>query len=307
MLAIRSFSELTGYLQEISTRRRLVVINPSDKHTQEAILKSDAMGMTDTIIIGNPDDYNKEIFIENPRFRFISCKDLKTASELGVELVKSGEADILMKGLVNTDVVLKAVINKETGIVPFGNVVTFIAAMEIPDYHKLLFVTDPAVIPSPNLRQRTAMIEYSIDFTSSLGIQKPKIALIHGTEKMNPKLCYMNDYQAILDQYQSGTFGDAIIAGPLDLFLALDYKSGSIKQVNSTIQGDADVLIFPGFESANIFYKSMMTFAGAQMGGVLYGTTKPVVLTSRSDNTESKFNSIALACLLNSESVSDVD
>lgn len=298
MLAIKSFSELTGYLQKISSRKRLVVINPSDKHTQEAILKSAAMGMTDTIIIGKPEDYDNEIFLCNTCFKFIECHDLHEASVMAVNMVKSGEADILMKGLVNTDIILKEVIKKGSGIVPFGEVVTFIAAMEIPGYSRLLFVTDPAVIPAPNLRQRMAMIHYSISMAENFGIEKPKVALIHGTEKPNPKLSFMQDYITVMEKYKTGEFGDVIMDGPLDIFLALNHSSGSIKQVDSPIHGDADILIFPEFESANIFYKSMMTFAGAQMGGILFGTEKPVVLTSRSDNTESKFNSIALACLM---------
>jgi phosphate butyryltransferase len=199
---------------------------------------------------------------------------------------------------VNTDVILRAVLNKEHGIVPYGNVVTFIAAMEIPSYPRLLFVTDPAVIPAPNLRQRTAMIHYALGMAHQFGIAQPKVALIHGTEKKNMKLPFMADYVQILENARQGAFGDAVIDGPLDLFLALDKELGAIKNVTSPVMGDADILIFPGFDSANIFYKSMMTFAGAQMGGILFGTDKPVVLTSRSDNEASKFNSIALACLM---------
>lgn len=297
MPAIRSFSELRVHLQNISTRRIMVVVNPADKHTREAVIQADELGLTETVIIGDPAVYQRNLFPENDRFKHILCKDLKLAAELSVELLRNNEAEFLMKGLVNTDVLLRAIINKEKGIVPFGQVVTFIAAMEIPTYPRLLFVCDPAVIPAPNLRQRTSMIEFAIAMCHSFGINNPKIALMHGTEKMNPKLCFMNDYQAILDSYKAGGFGDAVIDGPLDIFIALDPALGAIKQIASPIQGDADVLIFPGFESANIFYKSMMTFAGAQMGGILFGTEKPVILSSRSDNTASKFNSIALACL----------
>jgi phosphate butyryltransferase len=297
MPAIRSFSELRVHLQNISTRRAMIVINPADTQTREAVIQADDMGLTETIIIGDPTVYQKNLFPQNDRFKHILCADLKAASELSVELLKNNEAEFLMKGLVNTDVLLRAIINKEKGIVPFGQVVTFIAAMEIPSYPRLIFVCDPAVIPAPNLRQRTSMIKYAISMCHSFGIAQPRIALLHGTEKLNPKLCFMNDYQAILDLHKAGDFGDVIIDGPLDIFIALDPVLGAIKQIDSPIQGDADVLIFPGFESANIFYKSMMTFAGAQMGGILFGTQKPVILSSRSDNTASKFNSIALACL----------
>lgn len=298
MLAIRSFSELTAHLQRISTRKKLAVVNPSDAGSMEAVLEAAAMGMISAFIIGNPMDYDVAFIDSHPHLEMIDCADLNQAAALAVAMVKSGHADILMKGLVNTDVILKAVISKENGLVPFGKVMTFIAAMEIPRYPKLLFITDPAVIPAPVLRQRKAMIQYSIQMTNSFGIMQPKIALIHGTEKKNTKLNFMQDYLDILEDAKNGEFGDCIIDGPLDIFLAADQKLGAIKRIESPLQGDADVLIFPGFESANVFYKSLITFAGAQMGGVLFGTEKPVVLTSRSDDSTSKFNSIALACLL---------
>jgi len=297
MLRITSFSELTQHLQKISVRKRLVVVNPSDPQTFGAILKAVDAGLVSVQLLGDPSHYDMEQINAYPELTFTECKDLYTASERAVEIVKNNEGDILMKGLVNTDVLLKAILNKEKGLVPYGNVVTFIAAMEIPSYNKLLFMTDPAVIPAPNLRQRSAMIEYSIAMTQSFGIQRPKIALLHGTEKMNPKLNFMEDYMHIMEEVKQGKYGDAIIDGPLDIFLALNPSFGAIKNVSSPIQGDADVVIFPGFEAANVFYKTVITFANAQMGGILFGTDKPVVMTSRSDTAESKFNSIALACL----------
>lgn len=298
MLSIRSFSGLTEHLQKISKSKRLVVVNPADIQTMEAIIKATKAGLIYPVIIGKPDDFITKEIQHQIDFQLIECADLIMAAAIGVAMVKSGEADILMKGLINTDVILHAVLNKENGIVPYGNVVTFIAAMEIPHYPKLLFVTDPAVIPAPNLRQRIAMIHYAITMAENFGVRQPKVALIHGTEKLNPKLSYMTDYQKILELSKSGEFGSAIIAGPLDIFLALDQKLGKIKNVSSPVLGDADIVVFPGFESANIFYKSVITFSHAQMGGILFGTEKPVVMTSRSDSSESKFNSIALACLM---------
>jgi phosphate butyryltransferase len=298
MLAIRSFSELTSHLQQVSQRKKLVVVNPADANSMEAITRAVDMGFVSAQIIGNPEDYDIQSLEKQQGIQFIDCSDPVVASTMAVEMVKSGAADILMKGLVNTDILLHAVLKKGTGLVPFGNVVTFIAAIEIPGYPKLLFITDPAVIPEPNVRQRTAIIRYAIDTARNFGISQPKVALLHGTEKMNPKLNFMSDYKRMLELGQAGEFGDAIVAGPLDLFLAINPELGKIKQVDSPIAGDADILIFPSFVSANIFYKSMVTFAHAEIGGMLFGTEKPVVLTSRSDSAATKFNSIALACLM---------
>ena len=298
MLAIRSFSELTSHLQQLSQRKKLVVVNPADANSMEAVTRAVDMGFVSVQIIGNPKDYDIQSFEKQQNIQFIDCSDPGVASTMAVEMVKSGAADILMKGLVNTDILLHALLKKGTGMVPFGNVVTFIAAIEIPGYPKLLFITDPAVIPEPNVRQRTAIIRYAIDTARNFGISKPKVALLHGTEKMNPKLNFMSDYKKMLELWQAGEFGDAIVAGPLDLYLAINPELGKIKQVDSPVSGDADILIFPSFVSANIFYKSMVTFAHAEIGGMLFGTEKPVVLTSRSDSAATKFNSIALACLM---------
>lgn len=295
MHPITSFSELTKHLQNTNERKHLVVVNPSDVQTFEAVLRAVDAGLVHATMLGDSKHYDMAFIEAHPMLEFIECKDLKAASERAVAMVKAGDGDILMKGLVNTDVLLKAILSKEHGLVPYGNVVTFIAAMEIPSYPKLLFMSDPAVIPAPNLRQRTAMIEYAVRMTGHFGIARPKIALLHGTEKPNPKLNFMDDYLHIIQEARKGVFGDAIVDGPLDIFLALNPELGSIKQVNTPIQGDADVVIFPGFEAANVFYKTVITFAGAEMGGILFGTDKPVVMTSRSDTAASKFNSIALA------------
>jgi phosphate butyryltransferase len=213
-------------------------------------------------------------------------------------MVKSGEADILMKGLVNTDIILRAILDKEKGLLPHGNVMTYNAALEIPGYHKLVFFSDPAVIPSPNLVQRTAMIKYAIASAHKFGIEKPKVALIHATEVANPKIHYMQDYLDIMNEWRKGEFGNVIMDGPLDVFLALDSERGGIKNVATPVLGDADILIFPNFESANCFYKGVSLFGGAEMGGLLQGTEKPVVMTSRSESVKSKFYSICIACIL---------
>jgi phosphate butyryltransferase len=142
------------------------------------------------------------------------------------------------------------------------------------------------------------MIHYAINTANKFGITKPKIALIHATEVANPKIPYMQDYLDIMQMWRNGDFGDVILDGPLDIFLALDTERGKIKNVPTPVLGDADILIFPNFECANTFYKGLSLFAGAEMGGLLQGPDKPVVLTSRSESINSKFYSIAMACVM---------
>lgn len=300
MESISSFASLINHLQQLQTRKRIAVANAVDSHTLEAVLRAVEMGFLEAYLLGDVAAIESPFLFAHHLTPFVHVIDVPDATEATVEavrMVKSGEADILMKGLVNTDVLLRAILDKENGLLPSGNIITFNAALEIPGYHKLLFMTDPAVIPQPNLVQRVAMVKYAVETASKFGIAHPKIALIHATEKPNLKLQYMQDYLDLMQCWRSGEFGDVIMDGPLDIFLAVDAPRGSIKNVPSPVLGDADILIFPDFASANPFYKGLMTFAGAEMGGLLQGTEKPVVFTSRSESVNSKFNSIAMACV----------
>ena len=301
METISSFAELTAHLKSVNSRKRMAVANAVDSHTLDAVLRAVEMGLIEAFLIGDVASIESpELFEHNlsPHIHIIDIPEVQEATLEAVRMVKSGEADILMKGLVNTDVLLRAILDKEKGILPAGNVLTYNAAMEIPKYHKLVFFSDPVVIPSPNLVQRKAMIKYAIETAYKFGIAKPKVALIHATEVANPKIQYMQDYLDIMQMWRNGEFGDVIMDGPLDIFLALDTERGSIKNVHTQVLGDADILIFPNFECANTFYKGLSLFAGAEMGGLLQGTEKPVVLTSRSESVDSKFYSIAMACVL---------
>ena len=301
MKRISSFAELTAHLQSVNNRKRLAVANAVDSHTLDAVLMAVEKGIVEAFLIGDVAAIESpELFEHNPSpfIHIIDMPDVKQATLEAVRMVREGEADILMKGLVNTDIILRAILDKEKGLLPPGRVMTYNAALEIPGYHKLLFFSDPAVIPSPSLEQRTAMIKYAIASAHKFGIEQPKVALIHATEVANPKIHYMQDYLGIMDAWRKGEFGDVIMDGPLDIFLALNKERGSIKNVPSPVLGDADVLIFPNFEAANVFYKGVSLFGGAEMGGLLQGPDKPVVMTSRSESVQSKFYSIAIACIL---------
>ncbi len=302
MSSISSFAELTAHLQSVQQRKRIAVANAVDSHTLDAVQMAVDAGIVEAFLIGDvaaiESPHLFEEHVLSPYIHIIDIPEVREATLEAVRMVKSGEADILMKGLVNTDIILRAILDKEKGLLPHGNVLTYNAALEIPGYHKLVFFSDPAVIPSPDLRQRTAMIKYAIASAHKFGIEKPKVALIHATEVANPKIHYMQDYLDIMDEWRKGEFGNVIMDGPLDIFLALDSERGGIKNVATPVLGDADILIFPNFESANCFYKGVSLFGGAEMGGLLQGTEKPVVMTSRSESVKSKFYSICIACIL---------
>ncbi len=280
--------------------KRIAVSCAHDEDVLKSVDMANVEGIANATLVGNKEEIVKictNLGININKYDIIDEKDNVEASKIAAKLVSDGNADILMKGLVNTDIILRAILDKEKGLLPHGNVLTYNAALEIPGYHKLVFFSDPAVIPSPDLRQRTAMIKYAIASAHKFGIEKPKVALIHATEVANPKIHYMQDYLDIMDEWRKGEFGNVIIDGPLDVRTACEQASGDIKGIVSPINGQADVLIFPNIESGNAFYKSVSLFAQAEMAGLLQGPICPVVLPSRSDSGLSKYYSMAMACL----------
>lgn len=282
-------------------KHRVAVAWAQEANTIAAIHRSVNKGFVEALLIGITEkiiDVCNNHGINPDLFTIINCPDETLAAEKAVRLVRSGDADIVMKGLVGTDIFLKEVIDKNQGLIQPNAVLSYVGAIEIPEYHKLLFITDPAVIPYPNLKQKIAMAGYAIEMTQRFGIENPKIALIGASEKPSRHFLYSYDYAEIKSMAEQGKFGKCIIDGPLDLFLACDKKSIEIKGVGTPVAGDADILLFPSLESCNPFYKSLMLFGHGEIGGLIMGTTRPVVLMSRSESEKSKYYCIALACLM---------
>ncbi len=300
MHPIRNFDELTAHLRARKQRKRIAVVCANDPNTEYAIARALEEGIAEFLMIGDSAILQKYPTLKHypDHVKAIHVDDPDEAARLAVGMVREGEADILMKGIINTDNLLHAILDKEHGLLPRGRVLTHLAVMQIPAYHKLLFFSDAAVIPRPTLQQRIEMITYAIRTCRSFGIERPRIALIHCTEKVSAKFPHSLDYVNIVELAEAGEFGDVIIDGPLDVKTACEKTSGDIKGIASPIEGEADVLIFPNIESGNAFYKSMTLFAGADMAGLLQGPACPVVLPSRSDSGLSKYYSMAMACLV---------
>jgi phosphotransacetylase len=299
MKPITSFVELTTHLKKIDNKRKIVAVCPYDESSQQAISKIIEENIAEFILIGCEEKLiNTSLVLSHPEsVSVIDCKDTDEAAAQAVALVKNEQADILMKGIINTDNLLRAILNKEQGILPKGKVLSHLTVMEVPNYNKLLFFSDAAVIPYPTFEQRVAMLRYLIETCKSFGITCPRVALIHCTEKVNPKLPQSVEYAQLVAMAKQGEFGDAIIDGPMDVKVACNLESAQVKGINSPIEGQADALLFADIEAGNTFYKAMTTFAGAKVAAILKGPNHPVVLTSRSDAESTKFCSLAISCL----------
>ena len=292
---------MVGRVTGLKKKHRLAVAWAQDPNTIGAVYKAVSNGFVEACMIGDPAEIAlacRNAGINKNNFTVVESADDHSAALEAVRMTKSGEADIVMKGLVGSDVFLRAVMDKNYGLMLPEAVLTYVGAIEIPAYHKLLFITDPAVIPFPGLNQKIAMAGYAVEMAARFGVEMPKIALIGASEKMSRHFPSNTDYATMCAMAKEGQISNCIMDGPLDLFLACDKKSVEIKGVKTPVDGDADILLFPSLEASNPFYKSLMLFASGKLAGLIRGTEKPVVLMSRSESEKSKYYCIALACLM---------
>jgi len=298
---ITSLDELANKVKNKKKKPKLAVTWAQDENTLGAVAKAVTENMVEAYLYGDRKQIlssTAKLGIDNDIFTIKHVDNEADAARETVRLVKSGEADILMKGLIGTDRFLKAVLDKENGLMKPKSVLSYVCAVDVPDYHKLLFITDTAVLPFPDLDQKVAMAEYAIAMASRFGISKPKVALIGASEKMSKHFQNSIDYAIMCKMADRGQISPCIMDGPLDIFLACDSKSVEIKGVKTPVEGDADILLFPSLEACNSFYKGLMLFGRGELAGMLTGTVAPVVLMSRSESEKSKFFCIALSCLM---------
>ncbi len=301
MKPIRSLEELAVYVRSLGTKTRIAVACGEDQNTIGALAKAVKEGFVEAILIGSAakiESVCSEERIAPSIFRIINIESDVAAVIEAVRMVRDGEADVLMKGLIGTDKFLKAILDKQKGLLPPKAVMSYVCALQLPRYKKLLFVADTAVLPYPDLDQKLAMVNYAVKMAHRFGIEQPKVALISATEKVSTGFPATIDYALISKMGERNQLPKCTIDGPLDIFLACDPTSLEIKGVSTPVGGEADVLIFPNIESANSFYKGLMLFADGELAGLIQGTVKPVIVMSRSESAASKYYCIALSCLM---------
>ncbi len=229
----------------------------------------------------------------------INSKSPEDSGAIAVSLVKNGSCDILMKGMINTSIYMRAILNKEHGL-RTNQLISLLAAYEIPEYHKLLFCTDSGINVAPNLEQKKDIVNNALSAMQSLGIQRPKVAVLTANEMVDAKVQSTVDAKALVDMATIGQVMPCIIEGPISFDIAFSPKAAEHKGINSNISGDCDLLVFPNIETGNALGKSWLHFNKAKWAGIVLGASKPVILGSRSDTNEIKINSIALGCLASS-------
>ena len=291
-MKIEKISDIYEVLKGYTRKKRLVVAFANDSHSIEAVYMAVKAGLVEGILVGDTETI-QGVCKENG----YEPNDVRGA-ETAVEMIRNGEADVIMKGLVSTDKYMRAILNKERGLVAPNAILSHVTVMECSSYHKLLTVSDVAVIPCPDLNQKISMIKYVTITARALGVEKPKVAMIAPTEQVLPKVQSTVDAAILSKMGERGQIPGCIIEGPMALDVAVDKEAAEIKKMQSVVAGDADCLIFPNLESGNVFYKTNTKLGHSKQGAVLVGAKVPSVLSSRGDSVETKLNSIALAAIL---------
>jgi phosphate butyryltransferase len=272
-----------------------------DGHTVAAAGKAVEAGIVDVTLVGDEAMIAKacnEEGIDIASFTIVQNPDEMSSVAQAVQMVREGQGDFLMKGLCSTDKFLRAILNKETGLLPPKGTLSHCTVLEIPQYHKLLFVGDVAVIPAPDFKQKQVILDYIVRTAKAVGVEKPKVAVIAATEQVLPSQPATIEAAMLAKMADRGQIKGCVVDGPLALDVAIDQESVEIKGLVSPVAGDADCLLFPNIESGNVFYKSNSKLVpGVRQAGILVGAKVPCVLSSRADSIDTKLNSIAIAAM----------
>ena len=295
-MAIKNFEELKK-MASSAEKRTVAVACAHDAHTLEAVLKAHEEGLLDYILIGKEDEIVEKSKLHGTsvsRENIVNCESDELCAAEAVKLVNEGKANFIQKGLMQTATLLKAVVNKETGLNQ-GRSISHVALIDIPKYHKIMGVTDGGMIMYPNLEQKKDIVLNAIEMFHGLGYEEPKIAALCAVETVNPKMPETLDAQALKEMAASGEIAGCCIEGPISMDLAVSREAAAVKKYDSPVAGDADILLVPSIYTGNIMVIALIEFAGTLMAGCVIGAKCPIALNSRSASFEEKYYSL-LAC-----------
>lgn len=296
-MIFKNFDELVKSVQGRSRKRKLVLAAAHDLHALEAIVKADENNIAEAILVGKAEEIKKllsDLKVDEERFEIIQADTDQEAAQKSVALIREERADFLMKGKLQTSDLLREVVNKERGLYA-GRPMSHLAIQEIPNYHKLLGVTDGGMLLYPNLEEKKAIIENSVEFYRGMGYDCPKVGVLAAVEVVNPKMEESVDAGLLKEMNQKGEIKDCLVEGPISYDLAMNKESSVIKGYESPVAGDPDILVVPNITAGNILGKTLIYSAQAKMAGIIIGAKVPIVLTSRGASAEEKYLSLAIA------------
>ncbi len=296
---IKSMEELVAKAQRLETKT-LVVAVANDHHVLEAVDMAREKGIINAILVGDQsaiEETLSDLDLDKNNYEIVSVVDPVEACEESVKIVSSREGHFLMKGYVDTAVILRAALDKNFGL-RTKNRLSHVSVMEIPTYHKLLMMSDGAMNIDPDVDVKQEIIENGVHIAHAIGIDMPNVGCLAAIEKVNPKMQATLDAEELVNRAEKGTITGCKIGGPFALDNAINKDAAEHKNITDPMAGDVDFILMPQIESGNVFYKAMMFLANAKSASVIAGAQRPIVLTSRADTTESKFYSIALSAIV---------
>ncbi len=295
-MVLKSLSDLKNIVSG-KPRKKLLLAAAQDQHSLGAVLRAWQDNIIEPVLIGDTDGIHN-ICRENgyniDGLRIIHEPGTEASVEMAVRMLSGKQADVLMKGKVGTSVLLKCVLNKEWGL-RTGNLLSHIALFEVETYHKLIAVTDVAMNIAPNLKDKISIVNNSVSFLHKLGYVMPKVAVLGAVEMVNENMEATLDAALLSKMNQRDQIKNCIIDGPLAFDNAISYESAHHKGIRSEVAGDTDLLLMPDIEVGNVLYKSLVFFAKAKVASIILGAQVPIVLTSRSDSEQAKYDSILLS------------
>jgi phosphotransacetylase len=264
----------------------------------ESIGRAISTGIARFSLIGPPAEIEETARARGVRLtgvRIVPCAGEQECCALASTLAATGEADVLMKGLVQTATFIRSVLHADPPLIEAGGLISHVAVADVPVYHKLLLLTDAAINVTPSVDQRIQLIRNALPVVHSLGIRRPKIACVSPVEKISERVVSTGESAEIVRRVEAGEATGVEIAGPFGLDVALSRQAAGVKSISGTVAGDADLLLVPNLDTGNAIYKSLTVLAGARIAGVVGGARIPIILTSRADSEHTKFASIRLA------------
>ncbi len=278
-------------------KKKLIVAVAQDRNSLGAVIKAWKENVIEPILVGNKEGIQNictDLNYDINGLRIVHEPDVEKAVQLAVKMVKNHQGDILMKGKVGTSILLKAVLNKEWGL-RTGNLLSHFALFEVQTYPKVIAVTDVAMNIAPNLKEKIAIINNSVSCLLKLGYKMPKVAVLGAVEMVNENMEATLDAALLSKMNQRDQIKNCIIDGPLAFDNAISLESAKHKGIKSEVAGDADLILMPDIEVGNVLYKSLVFFAKAKVASLILGAMAPIVLTSRSDSEQAKYDSILLS------------
>ena len=280
-------------------RKRMAVAYGEDAHTLQAVQRAVREGIVDAVVVGSAAKIAEVAAasdVDTSLFEIMDVQGELPSVKAAVKLVRDGSAHMLMKGLAHTDNYMRGILNKETGLLPEGGLLSHVAVFEAPGYPRLIIVSDVAVVPLPSLQDKVRITKLTVGVARSLRVDVPKVAFLSASESVL-KFASSQEAAILAGMAVRKQFGAIVGEGPISIDCALFPDACQVKSFTGRIQGDADVIIVPNIESGNVFYKVLCRFGGGEVAAMVTGTTAPCILTSRGDSEDSKFYSIALGAL----------